>query len=210
MTIERGKSWGAPGPLAADGVVVRTDGEAADAVAAAFAAGDPLPELGLLGGDLHRTLGAPGHDEHDLRSGRGTRFPVDLGEVLVERPDGWVTHHLFVAHLLAGGRTRWRGRTVVAMNATFLGSADLGPRAHPNDGLLDVTDGALGWSDRRAAARREVTGTHLPHPALSERRTAAYKVESDRDLELRVDGRSIGTTRRFEVRCVPDALVVVA
>jgi hypothetical protein len=28
------------------------------------------------------------------------------------------------------------------MNAQWLGSWDLGPRSHPNDGLTDVTDGA--------------------------------------------------------------------
>jgi hypothetical protein len=210
VTVRRGEPWGEPGPLAGDGVIARSDGEAADALAAAMAAGAPFPEVGLLGGDLHRSLGAPDHDEGDLRAGRGLRVPMDVGEVLVERPDGVVSHHLFVAHFVAGPRRRWRARTVVAMNATFLGPADLGPRAHPNDGLLDVTDGWLPRKDRRAADKRELTGTHLPHPSLAERRTAAYKVEADADMELWVDGRPIGSSRTFEVRCRPDAFVVVA
>jgi diacylglycerol kinase family enzyme len=99
---------------------------------------------------------------------------------------------------------------VVAMNATFVGPADLGPRAHPNAGLLDITDGSLPRSDRRAADRRELTGTHVPHPDLTERRTASYDVHSDDELGLWVDGRPIGSSRRFEIRCVPDACVVVA
>ena len=34
------------------------------------------------------------------------------------------------------------------MNAQWLGDWDLGPRSHPNDGLLDVTDGTLPFGDR--------------------------------------------------------------
>ena len=54
-------------------------------------------EVGLLGGDLHRTLGAPHHDEDDLRAGRGMRFPMDLGTVSVDGGPPMV----FVAHLVA-------------------------------------------------------------------------------------------------------------
>lgn len=210
MTIRRGRPWGGPGALDADAPVAATDGEVADLVAAATSSGGTLPEVGLVGGDLHRTLGAPAHSPAELRAGRGTRFPIDLGEVLIERPDGSVTHHLFAAHLVAGGRRRWARRTVVAMNASYLGDADLGPRAHPNDGLLDVTDGSVPRADRRGAARRERTGTHVPHPGLQERRTASYEVRSDVELQLVLDGRPIGPARHFEIRCLPDALTVVA
>ena len=50
-----------------DGVVVRSDGEARAVVEAARRAGEPVPALGLLGGDLCRTLGGKG-DEARLRS----------------------------------------------------------------------------------------------------------------------------------------------
>jgi hypothetical protein len=216
MTVRRGDPWGEPAVLGPDRPVAATDGELADLVAAATADGHPLGPVGLLGGDLHRTLGAPPHDRADLLAGRGAAYPIDVGEVLVEREGGLVTQHVFVAHLVATaprlGRPgrRWRGRTVVAMNGSFVGAADLGPRAHPNDGLLDVTDGALPWSQRRTAAVRELTGTHLPHPALAERRTASYEVRSDRPLALVVDGRPIGRTRHLEIRCAADAATIVA
>ena len=78
MTIRKGQPWGGPGALPDDGVVVRTDAEARTVVEAARQAGRALPTLGLLGGDLCRTLGGAG-DEGRLRSAEAMCFPVDLG-----------------------------------------------------------------------------------------------------------------------------------
>lgn len=202
--------WGEQGPLAPGAPVLAGDGEVADLVAAGIAEGVPVLEVGLLGGDLHAALGSPRHDGDDLFAGRGMRLPVDLGEVVVDRGEGVVSRHLFLAHAVAcDGRRRWARRTVVAMNGTHLGDADLGPRAHPNDGLLDVSDGLVPRSQVRDASRRESTGSHLPHPGILERRTAAYEVLSERLLAIRVDGRLIGAATHFELRCMPDALIVV-
>ena len=131
MTIEKGEQWGSPGPLAEDAPVVGEDRAAAMLVAADLAAGRPPGELGLTGGDLHRSLGAPSHTPDALRAGDGTRFPLDVGVVELDgRPD------VFVAHLVATedrtGRL-WRGHTVILVNGSFVGPLDLGPRAHPND-----------------------------------------------------------------------------
>ena len=107
------------------------------------------------------------------------------------------------------GRRRWSKRTIVAMNGTHLGRADLGPRSHPNDGLLDVFDGTVPLSQVRAAARRELMGNHVPHPGILERRTASYEVTSEREMPIVVDGRMIGAATHFELRCVPDAVTIV-
>ena len=147
-------------------MIVRSDAEAAAAITVARRAGRPLPTLGLLGGDLCRTLGGRG-DEARLRSSEAMTFPVDLG---VATFDG--SPHWFVAHAIAR-RSWWHGRAVAAMNAQWLGAWDLGPRSHPDDGLLDITDGTLPLGDRLKARRRLATGTHLPHPALTVTRTAA-------------------------------------
>lgn len=210
MTIRRGESWGEPGPLGADAPIARSDGEAADLIAAAMAEGSGLPELGLLGGDLHAALGSPQHTPAELREGAGLRLPLDVGEVVVDRGDGLISRHVFVAHMISTrGRRRWSKRTIVAMNGTHLGRADLGPRAHPNDGLLDVFDGTVPLSQVRAAARRELTGNHVPHPGILERRTASYEVTSEREMPIVVDGRMIGAATHFELRCLPDAVTIV-
>jgi len=201
MTIEKGKPWGAPGALPADGVVVRSDAEARAVVEEARRSGRPFPPLGLLGGDLCRTLGGTG-DESRLRSPEAVTFPVDLGEALV---DGRL--FLFVAHLVARDRL-WR-HSFVAMNAQWLGAWNLGPRAHPGDAKLDTYESALGLSDLPKVRARLHHGAHLPHPRIKERRGPAVQVELPRSLSVSVDGVVVGRGRSLSVRVEPDALSVV-
>jgi hypothetical protein len=202
VTIEKGSPYGVPGALPPDGVVVRSDAEAAALVNEARRGGHPIPPLGLLGGDLCRTLGGRG-EEARLRSGEATTFPVDLGCVLL---DGRLQH--FVAHLAAHHRA-WHGRFAVAMNAEWLGELDLGPRAHPGDGLLDLTEGELGLRDRLTARRRARTGTHLPHPGLRTRRSGRAELAFPGGVPVFLDGISVGAATEVMVHVEPDALTVV-
>ncbi len=205
MTIKKGQAWGRPAPLPDDGVVVVTDAAARSALEDARREGRPYPALGLLGGDLCRTLGGRG-DEARLRSGQATTFSVDLGQALV---DGHL--HLFVAHLVA--RTRCWNRTFVAMNAQWYSPRgedwNLGPRAHPNDGLLDTYDAHLRPADLLRVRPRLHHGAHLPHPGIKERRSPAVQVELERPLPVWLDGAAIGPGRALSVRVEPDALTVV-
>ncbi len=201
MTIEKGKAWGEAGPLPPGGVVVADDAEARLVLEEARRSARPFPPLGLLGGDLCRTLGGTG-DEARLRSSQATSLRVDLGEVLV---DGRL--HLFVAHLVAHDRL-WT-RAFVAMNAQWRGSWNLGPRAHPGDGLLDTYDARLGLGALARVHSRLHHGTHLPHPGIRERRAPAAHVELHRPLPIELDGAAMGTGRVLSVRIQPDALHVV-
>lgn len=201
MTIRKGEAWGWPAPLPDDGVVVRSDAEARAVLEGARREGRPYPVLGVLGGDLGRTVAAPG-DEGRLRSAAATTFPVDLGQVLV---DGRL--HLFVAHVVA--RNRWWTRAVVAMNAQWMGPWNLGPRAHPNDGLLDTFDARIPLGDLAKVRRRLPTGTHLPHPGIAGRRAAAVSFELERPLPVWIDGERVDEGRLLSLRLEPDALRVV-
>jgi len=208
MTIRKGEPWGEPGPLA-DGAAVFSDDRSISRMLEAAGRGDGAPiEVGVSGGDLHRTLGAPRHDEASLRAGEGRRLPMDVGHVRLA--DG--SEHFFIAHLIAHERRHrrwWGGRTVIVMNGDVAGQLRLGPRAHPNDGRLDITDGRLPIGQRRTGRRRARSATHLPHPDLAVRRTQHLVVDNDRALHLWVDGELVGASRSFEVTCRPDELVVV-
>jgi hypothetical protein len=201
VTIRKGEDWGRPGALPDDGEVVTSDHEAAEAVGRARREGRPYPALGLLGGDLCRTLGGPG-DAARLHTPVAATFTIDLGEVLV---DGRL--HFFVAHLVA--RNRWWTRAFVVMNAQWVGGLNLGPRAHPNDGLLDSYDAELGVVDVLKVGARARTGAHLPHPGIRERRSPAAQVGFDRPLTVWLDGVRLGPARNLSVRIQPDALSVV-
>ena len=210
MTIRRGEDWGEHGPLAASAPVCHDDASAAAALSSPTQGAAGVPEVGLVGGDLHRTLGGPSRGETELRTGMGVRYPVDLIEVEATAPDGSVTLHTGLAHLEVRGRRRFAGHTVVVMNAAFVGPSNLGPRSHPNDGSLDVTQGSLprrAWKDGQ---RRTLTGTHVPHPDLAESRVAELVVEDVGKVGWWLDGVRMPPATRLAVRCRPDAAVVVA
>lgn len=201
MTIEKGQPWGSPGVLPVDGVLVRTDAEARAIVERARRAGDPIPMVGLLGGDLCRTVGGAG-DEARLRSEEAVHLPVDVGAVLI---DGRL--HWFVAHLVARKRW-WRGRVYAAMNAEYLGRWDVAPRSHPNDGLLDTFDVTMSTADRFKARRRLPTGTHVPHAHIKERRVSAVQVDVG-GLDVWLDGECIGPAHSLSIRVETDAMTCV-
>jgi hypothetical protein len=203
MGIGKGQPWGEAARLPPQGVVVESDADARRAVEEARSRRVPFPVLGLVGGDLWRTLGGSGTGDPDrLRSEDAMTFTVDLGEVIV---DGRV--HLFVAHLVAHDRT-WR-RSFVAMNAEWRGQWDLGPRSHPGDGLLDTYDAKLSFSDLSKVRARLPRGSHLPHPGIKERRVAACQVDFGRPVRVELDGVSVGSGSVLLVRVEPDALTVV-
>jgi hypothetical protein len=201
MTVRRGMAWGRPGSLPVDGIVVHDDAAARQTVLQHRRAGTACPALGLLGGDLARTCGGTG-DAARLSEG-GVVLPVDLGLAVV---DGEPT--VFVAHLVAR-RPRWSGPVVAIMNAQFLGSWDLAPRGHPNDGRLDVlTTAGLSVGDRWKARHRVRTGTHVPHPSIEEQRVTSWHWQGEL-LDLWLDGTRVGRCRSLEIGIEPDALTVV-
>jgi diacylglycerol kinase family enzyme len=204
VTIRRGQEWGSPGALPAGAVIVRSDKEARAAVEGARRSGAPVPVLGLLGGDLARTLGGRG-DEARLHSPDARHVPIDVGSVLLDGRQFW-----FVAHMVAR-RSWWRGRVVAAMNAQYLGDWDVAPRTHPNDGRLDLldVDPAFGFTDRMKARRRLPRGAHLPHPGIVERRVTAWQVTFTPALRVWLDGEPMGAVKNVSLRVEPDALTVV-
>lgn len=202
MTVEKGIDWGAMGPAPVDLVVVATDTEARAALSGPWRDGRPLPALGLLGGDLCRTLGGRGGDAARLRRA-GTVATVDLG---VATLDG--ERHLFVAHLVAR-RSWWWGRVVAAMNAQFLGPWDVAPRAHPGDGRIDVLDADLAVGDRWKARARLPSGAHVPHPGIAQTRAARWTTTFARPTPIRLDGEVVASARAVEVTVEADALQVV-
>jgi hypothetical protein len=201
MTIQRGQDWGRRVPKPLGVVEVADDAAAGELVDRARREGAPLPAVGLLGGDMRRTLGGgPG------AVGLGAEvaeFTVDLGVVELDGRPRW-----FLSHLVAR-RSWWRGEVLAAMNAQFLGTWDVAPRGHPNDGRLDVVHAVdLPLADRWKAWRRLPGGTHLPHPGIVVHQVSALEVDLARPASIRLDGRVIGSASHLLIRAEPDALVV--
>lgn len=220
MTIEKGGAWGEPwspdGEDATDVVEVADDAELARRLA------DTLDRAGAESvlftprtGDLLRTIGL----EEPRPTGERHRYPIDLALAHLghgrddEHADDAPTVLPFVAHLTVRNRPLTGigpGLSVAVMNAAWLGALRLGPRAHPNDGVVDVTEGTVGLLQRREANRRAVTGSHLPHPGLTTSRGGRWSRSWPRPVRIWLDGRPVGPFRAVTVEVVADAGVVVA
>jgi hypothetical protein len=194
MTIRRGEEWGRPVVRPADLRRAESDAELAEWVAA----GRP-GEYGLCAGDLHRSVGAP-PDRSEMR-----RLPCDAMRVVTDTGE-WIA----VAHVVAR-RSWWRGPIVAVMNADHIGDWNVAPRAHPDDGRLDVVEvsPAMAMRDRLQARSRLAAGTHLPHPSIATRSTERAEWDFGRRLRLHIDGVDRGSSRRLSVEVLPDHFAIV-
>jgi hypothetical protein len=194
MRFRRGEDWGEAAPLPPLAVEVPTDA----GLAALVAAGEPRP-LRLVGGDLLATIGG-------ASPGRLVRR-VSIDVMAVDADGAQITA---VAHVVARGRSWWRGPIVAVMNADHIGGWDAAPRAHPNDGMLDVVEVDAGMSVRARwqARRRLPTGTHVPHPAIAMSRARQRSWTFERALRLWVDGIEHGAVRSLGVAIEPDGVIV--
>lgn len=202
MTVGKNTGWGAPGSLPAGSPIIDQDREARRIVEAARRSAQPVPLMGLRRGDLARTVGAP-PDGSRLRSADAMVLPMDLG---VADLDG--ERHHFVAHLVIR-RSWWRGRIIAVMNAQWIGRWDVAPKSHPNDGILDVFDSDLSLDDRLKARSRLVTGTHVPHPGIRQRRTDTIEFDLGFPTPVWLDGEKVACARTVSVAIEPDAWAVV-
>lgn len=203
MTIRRGGPWGEQVQSPDSLRVVPTDHDAREWVLALREKGRDMQPVGLGGGDMARTLGGgtPGRFP-----GMVMTAPIDLLRVEADGRTTWA-----VAHVVAR-RSWWRGDVWIAMNAQFLGEFDVAPRAHPNDGKVDVihVHPDMPLRARRQARDRSRTGTHLPHPQLQSTQSAAASASFQQPLVIWVDGVRWGTATDITVTCEPDALAVYA
>ena len=193
VTIKPGEPWGEPAGAPADAVVAKNDRDISRALDEARRRQEPFPTFVVRGGDVFKTLGGAS----------GMSFPLDVGEVLV---DGRV--HFFAAHLLLQEQG-WR-KFVVAMNAPWMGEWNFGPKAHLNDGLLDVSQANLNLLEWRKVRTRLNTGSHLPHPRIEHQRTKAMTFEFAHGAVVKIDGDPVASAKRVAIRVIPDAITVVA
>ena len=207
MPIQKGEPWGQRGGVPPKVINCRHDAEVAATVWAARNGaddgGDELVAVRAFTGDLLKTVGgtqgAPESSGTDV-----LLLPVDLCVASID--DGEAQP--FVAHLVAH-HFGWRGEAAAVMNAAWHGDWYLGPRSHPNDGLVDTTVGRLPFRQRLEASRRAKLGSHLPHPALTTTRRSSWSHEFERPTPVFLDGQEPVNARRVSVEVEPDAFILV-
>lgn len=201
--IEKGSDWGSPGGPAT-GVPRFDDDRSLGVFLAELSQGNPLtttqPTVALSKGDLARTLG--------MIEGRAARaqshlVPVDAIEIILDDDQAEIA----LAHVEVGS-LRWAKRTLLLMNAAYLGERNVAPRAHPGDGLIDTVDLRLSPRQRLEALSRMYSGTHVPHPDIVVGRVAVGEVRMTKRVRVRVDGARVGRARNIRFRAVPSVAVV--
>lgn len=191
MTIRAGEEWGRPAP---DGTTATAAAGDAD-LARRLADGDGGP-FTVTSGDLHRAVGAP-------PPGRGvTLLPVD--SLAVRLDDG--PERLVVAHVVAR-RGWWRGPLLAVCNVDYVGEWNVAPRAHPNDGRIDIVQvaPAMRLRARWHAWRRLPQGTHVPHPDVTTRSVRQAEFTFARPLDVWLDGAAAGRASKIAVTVHADA-----
>ena len=205
MTIRKGQQWGTLRVPQQPLTMVSCDDELRQLIMSARESGHDLAPVGLLGGDLMRTLGGIA-DPARFSSGEAIpHLPVDIVRVVADE----LRETYFVAHLVAR-HSWWHGPITAAMNAQFLHRWDVSPRCHPNDGKVDIVEVSADMSlqQRWIARKRVLLGTHVPHPKIAITQRATAIVDLTKRTHLRVDGVAWGSGRRLEMTVIPDAAVV--
>ncbi len=197
MTIEKGKPWGVAGTVPDAVFVARTDAEAATAM------GRPVQ---LVGGNLWESLGSPA----SRVTGSDCTFLTVDGLVCSVNHRGEIITVSAISEVVVGSWTSRQGLIVVS-NAGMWGGLNIAPRAHPNDGEFDVfsMESTTTVRQRLLARRRAVTGTHLPHPSMSVRRSTHVVLERNAGESLVIDGVTFGHWTSVSVAVKADFYSVV-
>jgi diacylglycerol kinase family enzyme len=95
--------------------------------------------------------------------------------------------------------------TVVVATGQFRHGLDIVPRGHPGDGRAEIQIYAVPGRDRRTLRTRLATGTHVPHPGITQRTGRRITVSTGRKVALEVDGRRRAPADFVEVAVVPGA-----
>lgn len=204
MTVRKGEPWGIEGVAPDDLAVAGSDSELHALLNESGRLGEHPPVVALTGGGLWRTVGGALGRRPPHAGESCALLGVDLGVVTVGERDV-----VFAGHLVAR-RSWWRGEVVAVMNAQYLDGWDVAPRAHPNDGRLDVLHvrSSMSVADRWKARARLPTGTHVPHPDILQSRVEQLALRFERALDLHADGVHVGREEELSVRVLPDALTV--
>jgi hypothetical protein len=213
--IRPGDEWGSPARGPADIDVTGSDPELATAVAAH--PGVLVRFLPDPGSDLAGAIGITGAAGHDAE--HGVEVALDLlrfddGDaavnmvVLGTAPDRIRRlERRFGTNVRIDDRPVFHGpcTTVVVANGQFRRGLDVVPRGHPGDGHAEVQIYAVRGRERSGLRSRLATGTHVPHPGITQRTARRVTVSTGRKVPFEVDGRPRPPTDFVEITVVPGA-----
>lgn len=202
MTIHKGQPWGQNFEVPLTTRDVDSDWQ--------LARGTQADIHILSGGDVFASLGQPSA----IRIGESrTLVHIDAMECAITNDT--TTYSLLASSTIEIGRWLGLGRSrryLVVTNGGLLEGRHIAPRAHPNDGLLDLMNlnASISLRDRLNSRKRARTGVHIPHPAITISRGESFSFTREYTREkLVIDGHSISGWNSIEVKVHPDYWQVI-
>ena len=154
--------------------VLRSDRE----IANDYLKGDQRAFNTVIQGSIAQALGITSNVSESNDHALVTHVLLDLLQVEFGTTD---THDKPTSIVVAGSivlqhRTLLKTHLIIS-NSGIVRGRDVLPRAHPNDGYVDVleVDEAITTRQRLSAWRRATTGSHLPHPQLRASRSTEFE-----------------------------------
>lgn len=195
--IRRGEPWGHATTMPDDAIIIRSDH--------ALAAADPGRAIFLAAGNIAHSLGNPA-----IPSTGDACTEVSIDAMICSIVVNGGEQQIIGASSIVIG-SQWRGRQVIITNAGWLNGSNIAPRAHPNDGFVEMLTMSprMTFRQRVLARRRMRTGTHLPHPEISMNRINSASVERIGGEKLCIDDREIPSWTSVSIHVEPDYWRVV-
>ena len=162
--------------------------------------------LFMTSGDIQRTLGV----QHNSKNSECVRVIIDA--IAVSYTDSFGIEHSDVCiGSLSIARRFLRGAVSVVTNSGYWRGHEVAPRAHLNDGKLDIFEvsGAMRWNQRRLMWQKTISGTHLPHPLLSYSQGEFFHWQGS-PRRLTIDGQFVAVTTKVSCRVQSDCVQVYA
>ena len=184
MTISKHGSYGTPVSRPPTLNVLQSDLE----IAQHYVSGHTATPCTVTNGSIALSLGIsseisiddPLHDP--LRDQQMTLVYIDLLQIDYRTTASSNTNSSTSSRVVVAGTLALQHRTqlstcLILSNSGILRGRDVLPRAHPNDGFVDVleVDPKITVRQRATAWRRSATGSHLPHPSIRVSRSIDFQ-----------------------------------
>lgn len=205
MPIKKGESWGHQVKPPSDLLVFDDDAKANEYLSRQLIGSLAVQGLAIKNSNLARTLGLKGSVVAETML--ATTF--DLIQVEFIKTDATSARRFFLGYAMIR-KNMLRDKIIGVFNTSFVGKQDWAPRAHPNDGKIDVitVDKTMSMRQRLTAGRLLKSGSHIPHPQINYSQTGEFSVNQLRSTALIIDGVDFGPVEACEFQVISDAVTL--
>ena len=208
MTIQKNSAYGVPALRPSNLIILHDDRDIADHFSSAL----KVEHCTVNKGSIAQSLGIRnGMTQLNASSDQQmTLVQIDLLQIDYRTTtSGDAETRLVVAGTLSIQHRTFFSTTLILSNSGILQKRDVLPRAHPNDGFVDVLeiDPEISTRQRIIAWHRSLTGSHLPHPSFSVGRSRDFEW-SGRPSKMIADGVAVKGVVWLQCRVLPDAMSI--